>query len=486
MFRYFAAALLSLAIVFSVRSSAQEVLYTPYEKFDFRTDDYAVVGLVNGKFIDYRNNSDGPILEIYNDSMNKEATILLDFIPGKVYQIKFITYTDQIIVLYQSLEGNKVTQYAAMLDAEGRLKSKPIELGSAKTSIFGAMKTYFYTVVSEDKKRIFVYTISNKTHSFAIVGKWIDEQLEVMNRSEVEFKTDDVVYAADLNVDNSGTVYLAAFTTLGVQNYADQYWLLSLKQGDSKLMVHTMDFGDRFGTSGYLKIDNIRHKVYFGGFYSSKKNGKNEGVIYAIFDGATEQFETIKFLPFSNELLAQLSNVGDGHAFDNFNVLQVIVKNDGGFVVIAERQFVTTRTNYLPTVGYYSMFYSPMTSSSAVREYHYDEIIALAYDQAGNNLWNKVVPKRQYSQEDEGLFSSYLMLNSGSSLVFLFNDFNDSHSKIQMANLKPEGLIEYNYFTSDAADYPDWIPRAGKQIAARELIVPCLHKKQLCFARVRF
>jgi hypothetical protein len=53
--------------------------------------------------------------------MYKEATVLLDFFPEKVYQSDFIAYPDKIIALYQSLEGTKVIQYAALLDDKGIL-----------------------------------------------------------------------------------------------------------------------------------------------------------------------------------------------------------------------------------------------------------------------------------------------------------------------------------------------------------------------------
>jgi hypothetical protein len=41
-------------------------------------------------------------------------------------------------------------------------------------------------------------------------------------------------------------------------------------------------------------------------------------------------------------------------------------------------------------------------------------------------------------------------------------------------------------FTAEGNDNPDWLPKAGKQVAARVLIVPCLHKRQICYAKVVF
>ncbi len=145
---------------------------------------------------------------------------------------------------------------------------------------------------------------------------------------------------------------------------------------------------------------------------------------------------------------------------------------------------MTSRSNYTPGFGPYSFYGQSMTS--IVHEYHYNDIMALCYDKDGKRDWKAFIQKEQYSQEDEGVFSSYSLLNTGGTLAFLFNDFNPAHSRIQLATLDPEGKSDIHSFNAEGNDYPDWLPRAGKQVAGRVLIVPCMHKKQICFAKVMF
>ncbi len=112
--------------------------------------------------------------------------------------------------------------------------------------------------------------------------------------------------------------------------------------------------------------------------------------------------------------------------------------------------------------------------------------MALSYNKEGERQWSAFIPKMQYSQEDGGVFSSYALLNTGGSLAFLFNDFNSRESRIQLATLDPTGKTDTHTFAPEGKDNPDWIPKSGKQVAARVLIVPCFHKKQICFAKVVF
>jgi hypothetical protein len=75
-------------------------------------------------------------------------------------------------------------------------------------------------------------------------------------------------------------------------------------------------------------------------------------------------------------------------------------------------------------------------------------------------------------------------MNTGGGLGFLFNDFDARRSRIQLSSVSSEGKVNIGYMDAGAADDPDWLPRLGKQVDSREIVVPCLRKKQLCFAKI--
>ncbi|GAA4463632.1 hypothetical protein GCM10023093_12570 [Nemorincola caseinilytica] len=473
-----------LATILSIRAAAQDVTYSRYDKFDYRNSSYAIVGMSGGLLYTYVKDEEAARLDAYDDSMNKVATVMLDFFPQRIYQVRFVAYPDKIMAIYQALESNKVVQYVAMLDAHGLMKGKPIELGSTKTSIFGATKNYFSSSVSENKKMILIYSATDKKSEIEFSGKWLDDNGNIVKQSKATFRTENMPEHGEVNVANDGTVYMAAYTPTGAQDHADQYWILALAPGATSFAAKEMELGEYFATGGYTRIDNVNNKVYFGGFYATSKNGRFAGFIYAAYDIATGTYTTRRFIPFDNELLTSAGEHRRGYSFDNYMVRQLIVKNDGGFVLVSEVQYITTRSSFAPSFGYYS-FYSPAMSSS-VREYHFNDIMALAYDKNGVREWSAFIPKQQYSQEDEGVFSSFALLNTGGTLAFLYNDFDSNHSRIQMSTLTPEGKTDTRGLSIEGTDYPDWLPRSAKQVSGRVLIVPCFHKKQLCFARVKF
>ncbi|MDR3678607.1 MAG: hypothetical protein P4L41_01500 [Flavipsychrobacter sp.] len=473
-----------LFLFLGVYTHAQEVLYSPYEDFDLKGGDFSVVGYTGGRYYTYRSSGQGYFLDAYNDNMEKEATVLLDFFPSKIYQTKFIAYPDKIIVLYQAVESNKVVQYAALLDATGRLKARPIQLDNVKTGILGPTKTYFSSAISEDKKSIVIFSAKDKGKTFTLDAKFINDSLAILHRTHATYNADNDITHGEPMVGNDGNMYIPVYTDVGGKSYSDQVWLLTLPQSANKFNDHALNLDDIYAGNLYMKVDNANKRVYAGGFYADKKNGSYSGVLYAWYDIGSETFQNKRAIPFDSNMMG---SAGHGHRrpFDEYQVKQLIVKNDGGFVLIAESSFITLRSSYAPGFGYYSYYYGPYMNTT-VREYHFDDIMALSYDSNGNREWNALVPKEQYSQEDGGLFSSYALLNTGGTLGFLFNDFDSYHSRIQLVTLDAQGKVNTHSFSPEGNDNPDWLPRSGKQVTGRAMMIPCLHKKQICFAKIVF
>ena len=464
--------------------SAQEVLYSPYENFDFRSGDFSVIGKVGGKTYVYRSSSEGFFLDAFDDKMERQATVLLDFFPKKIYETRFIAYPDQIVVLYQSVQSNVVIQHAAVLDAAGRLKQNPIKLDEAKAGFFGPNKNYFSSAVSEDKKQILVYSANIKGSTLVFNGKFLNDQLAMLGNSTASYVADNDLDNGEGILTNDGTFFLPVYTPIGGKGYADQLWLLSLRNGERKFSPSELPLNQKFAAGTYMKLDNSRNRIYIAGFYSEKKAGNYEGILYAYYDIVSGSFESRKSIAFDQQLRNTADSRSARKAFNDFNVRNLIVKNDGGFVLVAEDYFVTTRNSYAPGYGYYSMYYPSMSSS--VREYHYGDILALSYNSGGVREWQTFVRKNQYSQEDGGLFSSFAFMNTGGTLGFLFNDYNTNRSKIQLASVDGSGKLNMRSLAAGTADDPDWLPRSGKQIAAREVVIPCLRKRQICFAKIVF
>lgn len=478
-------ALIILAIIFSLSSiQAQQIQYSPYEKFDFRTGEFTVAGKVGGLLYVYRGSAEGYYLDAYNDAMQKQATVILDFLPRRSFGTRFITYNDKMIVLHQVTESSRVVQYATLLDAKGRIQKGPLQIDEAKASFLGGRSGLYNYAISHDKRQIVVYGVHTKGAELTARITWLDDELNKKAIVEAPFSADNDVAFGEGVVNDAGQFLLPAYTPYGARDYADRVWLLGIEGGNKQFNPVELPLNNLFTAGTYMEMSLSGDKIYIGGFYSDRKNGNFEGIIYTWYDIAEKAFKDFKTIAFSERMRNATGERNAKRAFNDFRVRQLIVRNDGGFVMIAEDFFITTRNSYNQGFGYYSWYYPTMSAS--VREYNFGDILAISCNGEGQPEWAEFIRKLQYSQEDGGLFSSYALINTGGALGFLFNDFNTSRSKIQLASLDANGKISVNSLTGYNNEDPDWLPKSGKQVSAKEFVVPCLKRNQICFAKVVF
>lgn len=463
-----------------VQGQQAEITYTPYEPFDIRTGDFSVVGRVGGRIYAYQSTPDGHLLHAYNNSMSKAATVVLDFFPRRVANVRFVAYPQKIVALYQEVEGKNFVQYAALLDAEGRLRGEPVRVLAARLSDNDEIIT---TVVSDDRRTIACFSVTETSDDERFDVHWLDDNLTPLGNQMLYIGLEQSTEVGAPALANNGALYFPVTTSVGLKDMADAFWIARLRPDSAKLGLEPFRLNGLYGASPFLKVDNAAGRVYISGFYSTKKNGHFDGVLYGYYDEASHSIQARRTIAFDDRLREATGDRSRKRAFNGFDVRQLIVKNDGGFVMVSEENYITTRHGYTPGWGYYSFYYGPYVSPS-VREYHYDDILALSYDASGNREWHAFVRKSQYSQEDGGIFSSYALLNTGTSLGFLFNDFNRARSSIQFAAVDEAGSVSVKAFTGSGSSDPDWLPRSARQVSARELVVPCLRRRQLCFARV--
>ena len=185
----------------------------------------------------------------------------------------------------------------------------------------------------------------------------------------------------------------------------------------------------------------------------------------------------------------------------------IIVKKDGGFLLSSECEYTTTRGNngnlnrwdYLNSGsgfgngGFYS-FGSPSYSSSPwsryggsynITRYYADNIAIISLDSAAKLQWSNVLRKSQFSDATDG-FIGYGMFNAGSQLKFLFNLQEKKQSILNEQSLTPDGQIIRSSTLKNLDLAYEFMPRNARQVGARQIIIPCMFRSFLCFAKIDY
>src|SRR5690606_18841612 len=179
----------------------------------------------------------------------------------------------------------------------------------------------------------------------------------------------------------------------------------------------------------------------------------------------------------------------------DYYIKNITIRKDGGFVMVAELLYSSSRGNTFNRWDYsrwgYPMYYpmdyyywSPMYGpgfmpwgnrySSSTR-YYADNIMILSFNNEGVVEWSSVIPKSQFDDETDNTLSFHT-LNTGGELHFIFNLFEKRSLLLSDQSIDAEGNITRVPTLRNLDKGYEFMPRFAKQVSARQMIIPCLYR----------
>jgi hypothetical protein len=311
----------------------------------------------------------------------------------------------------------------------------------------------------------------------------------------------------DFSLGNDGDLIFAKFLKNNGGDYISKVNMVSKGATADTFSVKDAGTADHILDELKIKIDNVNKRYILTGFYYKQRRGNIEGVYALLWDKAADSRIKESLTVFSDELrsLAKSSESNLKMAFNDYFIKHVITKKDGGYLLISESEYTTSRGSYFnrwdymyggyspfisPGYGYYgSPFYSPWNrygnyNNTAVR-YHAENIMIISFDKDGNLEWSNVIPKTQYDDDTENLIS-YQLMNTGGELHFLYNQYEGRNLLLNDQSIAPEGKITRYPTLKNLDKGYEFMPRYGRQLSSKQILIPCLYRNYLCFAKVDF
>jgi hypothetical protein len=109
----------------------------------------------------------------------------------------------------------------------------------------------------------------------------------------------------------------------------------------------------------------------------------------------------------------------------------------------------------------------------------------LSFNRDGGLEWSNVLQKSQFDDESDNTLS-FQTLNTGGELHFIFNQFEKRALLLTDQTINADGKITRVPTLKNLDKGYEFMPRFAKQVSARQVIVPCLYRGYLCFAKIDF
>lgn len=494
----------------SSRLRAQQISYSAPERDDYRNTEFEIIGRIGNDLLVFKNNRGSYAISAYDNGMAPVKRVNLDFLPDHVISVDFVPYGDHFQMIYQFQRRRYVYCYGVTMDANVHRTGSGVLIDSSEVG--GAeVKTPVYSVIpSEDRSRIMVYKINqDRNYDNVFYTFLMDKDLNLINNSRLTLPMETKKnYLSNFLLTNDGDLVFDKMIRAGSSDFLSGALLVTKPATADSFLVRPVDLKQLYLGDMKMKLDNEGRKIYMIAFYYKQKRGNVEGIYFGDYNRAAGRFENQKFIPFSDDLRMSARDQSTlNGAFNNYFIRQLIVKQSGGFVVTAEAFYTTSRYSpwnrwdymggpfgmypYYSPYYFYSPFYSPWyyspyywNSNRGVR-YHYNNIAILSYDEKGKLEWSNFVRKDQYD-DDNASFLSYQLVNIGSELHFLFNEPYRSSYILADESITPDGRLTREPTLRNLDRGYQWMPRYGKQINARQVVIPCVFRSYICFAKIDF
>lgn len=233
-------------------------------------------------------------------------------------------------------------------------------------------------------------------------------------------------------------------------------------------------------------MDNQNKAVVGAGYYIDKSYNRANGTFFVSAPVSNPASAIGKFIPFDKTLLETVEgqNKKQRIYLSEIRVKDLIIRRDGGVLIVGEK-FKRLEARLSPatqaTTTNFGNRFSPFTA-----DFFFDDIFIVAHHPSGDMHWTNFFYKRQYSKNDQGIFSSYFVMKTPSQLRFLFNDEIVQNTTVSAYNVFPDG--DYNRKAILNANFQNIKLRFvdSKQVAANEVIVPSEFKSELRLLKVTF
>lgn len=497
--------LLCLLVLGPVFLQAQQIIFSEPLREDDRDMNFDIIGRVNRNLIVFKNMRNRYAFNIYNDSMELKEKVELDFLPGKTFNVDYVAYPDFVYLIYQYQKKGILYCMAAKMDANGKKIGEPIELDTTSVGIMGDNKIYS-AINSEDKKKIMVFKVQRKDDRLHFLTRLFDNQLQLIHKSQYSVPYNDRKdVLSDFYLDNNGTLVFNIARQRTSREHPSSVSLVIKAPLADTFNFHELILNKNYVDDIKVKIDNLNKKYIISTFYYKDKTDNIQGIMCNIWDAVADSMYAKVFTEFNDELRSMAKTNGNSkYTFNDFFIRNLVLKKDGSFIITAE-DFASQSTGgngwnrydylygspflspydyyyYNPAYGYY---YRPYGSFNQSVRYYYDNILVVNFSPKGIPEWSNVIHKQQFADGNDN-YLSFNTFTSGGELHFIFNDISKKDKLLSDNIITPGGDARRNpTFKTNQRDY-EFMPRFAKQIGARQLLIPCTYRGQICFAKVYF
>lgn len=442
---------------------------------------YHIIGMIDDAILLYQDKGYEKEIVLFDENMVKLSERTPTFDKKRIFVLDISSKTDSVFhIIYgykqKSEDFIKINTY-----------NRNVELvDSSLISVGESMRFYaaYESLFSEDESQIAIYKIHNNEEIKLIVYDIVNDTTLIDQIFSVQgsLLEQDLIQTMLTN-DGHFWLLLDHYNSRGKKNkhYVEMF---SIRNAQGTMDQFVIPLPEVLTSDLFMSYDNVGGRLGLFGLYSDKAYDESEGFFFISQTQDLLQNTNIQFHEISNDILSELygRDAKSKKTIDNFIIADAVWRADRGVLLILEMTFdYFRRPNYYNSYEQYDN-YRPRTWTNHLNE----DMLLYSISPDREIEWSKVMYKRQRSQDDQGIYSSFFPFKTPSRLRLIFNDEIKSNNTVSEYILDSYGRFKRNSLLSTEYQNLKLRIKDAVQISSTQLLVPSQRSGLLSLVKIDY
>lgn len=456
---------------------AQVVSFT--EEIQLRTEaGYDIIGELQGNTLLFKDRTNEFEVQAFNERMKEVWTKKIKLDKRNQRVLGIVSDNNQFTVVYRFRNKGETIIKAHRYDPGANL------IDSTVVKNFGRL---FFTpdfefTLSEDESKLLIYYIDKQTLlkviSFDLTSMKLlwERNIELEQYNSIR----DYVYFL---TNNQGDLIYVIERDNTLSRREDHHFTAYYFRGTTGVVNrYQIPMAQKLTYDVIFKFDNINRKIVALGLFSEKNMTRALGY-FSLFipENPSLQYK-LSFQNFEDEFVSNLlgKDVQENRGLQECSIQDIVLRQDGGVLLIGEmnRQFERRLASSGRVVmDSYSRF---------IIDYYYDDIFIYSIHPDGRDHWNEILYKKQYSQDDNAVFSSYFLFKNPTEIRFLFNDEIRPENTVSEYILNGNGTLDRRSVLNTQNLKLRLRFRDAVQVDFNEVVIPSERRNRLRLVKIEY
>jgi hypothetical protein len=335
-------------------------------------------------------------------------------------------------------------------------------------------------IESEDRSCMLVYNEAESGRLEATCFR-VDRMTVLWDQVVQLENTDTDINTRDYALSNDGTLFLIQEKNNRKGRIDEHKFEITTLKAGSETKT-TVQMPEILTADILFQYDNLNHHLIGAGVYGDKNRERTTGAFFIRFTPDAPDKTFVHHEPFDDQfvsILRQKDMEDASKGILDAKAGQIVLREDGGVLLMVERTHEIMR-GATSTRGFWR------DGARMVVDYYFDDIFIVAFEPSGQSQWKTVLHKKQYSQDDDGTFSSYFAFRNADKLRFLFNDEIKYENTCSEYVVSPFGDFDRNSLLNTEGQSLRLRFRDARQISNSECLIPSEFRNKLRIVLLKF